>query len=75
MPGGVFLTTFFNTNWWNLVNFELTCDIKTVGNQFGAEMGLTYSYYDANAKQAKETVNRTFSGINAGDNILLNADV
>lgn len=65
----------FNSNWWNFVKFDLTCGIKTVGKQFEAEMGLTYSYYDVNAKQAKKTVNRTFGGVNPGERILLNADV
>lgn len=45
----------FNTNWWNLIDFELNCDIKSVGQEYRVNTNLTYSYYSADMVSKRET--------------------
>lgn len=45
----------FNTNWWNLINFELNCDIKSVGQEYRVDADLTYSFYSADMLSKRQT--------------------
>lgn len=51
----------FNTNWWNIINFELSCDLKQVGDEYTLDASLAYSYYSVDTVLKRESYKTSLS--------------